>query len=92
MREFFTNGLHLFIMAALVSFVIFCTLALSGRFDHWDSRFIKKAQLAFSRVRRFFQRKHKREEIIHQNPPHDEARHEHHANHVTHSNKEGDVQ
>jgi hypothetical protein len=88
MRAFFTNGLHLFIMVAMASFVIFGILALSGRFDHWNSRFIKKAQHIFSRGRRFFQRKHKREEIMQQNPPHDDARHEHHANHVTHTETE----
>ncbi len=91
MSDFFNNGLHIFVLVAITAFVIFGILALSGRFDHWDSRLIKRAQQAFGRVRRFFQREQKREEILEQQPHHDDTRHEHHANHVTHTETDGDL-
>ncbi|MDN3581505.1 hypothetical protein [Mucilaginibacter flavus] len=90
MSDFFNNGLHIFVLVAITAFVIFGVLALSGRFDHWDSRLIRKAQQIFSRVRRFFQRKQKREKIL-EHHHHDDTRHAHHANHVTHSINDGDV-
>jgi hypothetical protein len=82
MREFFTNGLHIFVIVMMLGFVIFGTMALAGKFDHWDSRFIKKAQQIFSRLRRYFDRNRKREQIQQQDN-YEDTRHDHHALHET---------
>lgn len=85
MREFFINGLHVFVIVVISGFIIFGTMALMGKFDHWDSRFIKKVQHIFSRLRRSLDRKHARQQIIKQDE-NISARREHHAHHETHTN------
>ncbi|WDF79379.1 hypothetical protein PQ469_05095 [Mucilaginibacter sp. KACC 22773] len=81
MRDFFINGLHVFVIVIVGGFFIFGTMALMGKFDHWDSRFIKKAQHAFNRLRRYLDRKHTR-----QQDENVDVRREHHAHHETHTN------
>ena len=80
MREFFINGLHVFVIVVIGGFVILGNMALSGKFDHWDSRFIKKAQHMFNRLR-YFDRKH-----VRQQDENIDVRREHHAHHETHTN------
>ncbi|WP_184545143.1 hypothetical protein [Mucilaginibacter sp. FT3.2] len=84
MREFFTSGLHIFIIVMIGGFVILSTMALTGKFDHWDSRFIRKAQQIFSRIRRHLNRNRKRE-VLHQKDNYEDSRHQHHAHHQTHT-------
>jgi hypothetical protein len=85
MREFFINGLHIFVIVVIGGFIIFGTMALMGKFDHWDSRFIRKAQLAFSRLRRYLNRKRTKQQNLQQDN-HKDTRHDHHAHHETHTN------
>ncbi|QEC75832.1 hypothetical protein [Mucilaginibacter ginsenosidivorax] len=87
MREFFINGLHVFVIVVISGFVILGNMALSGKFDHWDSRFIKKAQHMFNRLRRYFDRKHSRQQDENIN-----ARREHHAHHETHTNDDQTIE
>ncbi len=85
MREFFTSGLHIFVIVMIGGFIIFGTMALTGKFDHWNSRLIQKAQRAFGRLRRYFDRNRKREKI-HKQGNYQDTRHEHQALHETHTN------
>jgi hypothetical protein len=85
MKEFFINGLHLFVIVIIGGFAIFGTMALMGKFDHWNSRYIQKAQLMFNRIRRYFDRNRKREEK-HQQYNFKDIRHKHLAHHETHTN------
>jgi hypothetical protein len=91
MREFFINGLHIFIIVVIAAFVIFGTMALMGKFDHWDSRFIKKGQHIFRRVRRHLTRNRKRERL-HQDDNYDGNRHVHHAHHETNTTNSRKIQ
>jgi hypothetical protein len=63
MKEFFTSGLHIFVIVIIGGFMVFGTMALTGKFDHWNSRYIQKAQLLFNRIRRYFYRTRQREEL-----------------------------
>jgi hypothetical protein len=85
MKAFFIDGLHIFIIVVIAAFVIFGTMALMGKFDHWDSRFIKKSQHIFRRVRRYLTRNRKREQL-HQEDNYEGNRHEHQVRHETHTN------
>ncbi|WP_295714480.1 hypothetical protein [Mucilaginibacter sp.] len=77
MIEFLTDGLHIFVIVMIAGFIIFGTMALNGKFDHWDSRFIQKAQHIFNRVGRYFYRNRKREKL-HKKDDYEDRRHEHH--------------
>jgi len=81
MRDFFITAMHVFVIVVVGGFVILGNMALAGKFDHWDSRFIKKAQHVFNRLRRYFDRKHTRQQDENIN-----VRREHHAHHETHTN------
>jgi len=89
MIELLTTGLHIFVIVMIGGFIIFSTMALTGKFDHWDSRFIQKSQHIFRRVRRYFSRNRKREKL-HKKDDYEGSRHEHHVRHETNTtNSEG---
>ena len=91
MIEFLTDSLHIFVIVMIAGFIIFGTMALNGKFDHWDSRFIQKAQHIFSRVGRYFYRNRKRE-ALHQKDNYGGNRHEHTSHHETHTTDNESIQ
>jgi hypothetical protein len=84
MIELLTDSLHIFVIVMIAGFIIFGTMALNGKFDHWDSRFIQKAQQVLGRIRRYFYRTRKRE-ALHQKDNYERNRHEHTSHHETHT-------
>lgn len=65
MREIAIDGFHVFIITLLLLFVVLSILGLTGRFDHWTTRFTRHAARITSRIRGYFVRKHKREQFHH---------------------------
>ena len=42
--HFLSTALHIFVIAAMVAFIIGCTSALTGSYDHWGNRYVLKAR------------------------------------------------
>lgn len=44
MAHFLTIALHLFVVAMMAAFIVGCTTALTGTYDHWGNRYVLKAR------------------------------------------------